>query len=195
MIVVPYYDLILIPEVTYYFKGDYLADLLGQKPRKDEKLLFVMVRSEKKRENITADDLYPIGVTATIGDVEEENCEVLTHTRVTLDTVEVHEGEIEVTYAERPTEIDVTPEQQKERFEGIRNALIRFVNGFPWGMMAKNYIRHWKTMDEMGAAMSQHLNISNEEKYKILEADTLSERHTLIERAVFEMIEMTRVGK
>ena len=196
MIVVPFYDLIIVPNVIYYFKKDYFEEIAGTLPEKGEQLLFLHTKADKSRENLTEDDIYPIGVVGEVQAVDnEENVQIHTTKRVTLDTIEINHNEIEVTYAERQDIIDVPESTQNEQYQGLKNAVLRFVGNFQWGMMASRYVRQWKNIDEMAASLSQYLELTNEEKYKILEADTISERHTLMEHAIFEMMEVTKVGK
>jgi ATP-dependent Lon protease len=60
--------------------------------------------------------------------------------------------------------------------------------------MALNYISHWNSIEEAAAACSQHLSLTNEERYAILETDSVAERHTLIEKAFYETIEIADVS-
>ena len=57
---------------------------------------------------------------------------------------------------------------EKERFEKMRASILRFIQGFQWGIWARSYILHWKSMEEAVSAISSYLNLTNEERYAIL---------------------------
>lgn len=50
-------------------------------------------------------------------------------------------------------------------------------------------------MEETVSSLAGYLNLSSEEKYEILAADHTSVRTELMEKAIYEFIEMTRVGQ
>lgn len=62
MTVIPIYNVIVLPGVTFYFQKDFFRELTGKTPVEGEELLFLHLKSEKKREELTVDDIYPIGV-------------------------------------------------------------------------------------------------------------------------------------
>src|SRR5699024_1825897 len=90
---------------------------------------------------------------------------------------------------------DLSDEERKERYGRMRDSLLKFVQGFQWGVMARGYILHWKSMEETVSSLAGYLNLSSEEKYEILAADHTSVRTELMEKAIYEFIEMTRVGQ
>jgi ATP-dependent Lon protease len=93
-----------------------------------------------------------------------------------------------------PEVMDESEAESQERFGKLKQKLIAFAQKFPWGIMAVNYINHWDSMEEAAAACSQHLSLNNEERYAILETNSISERHTLIEKAFDETMELTDVS-
>lgn len=102
MILLPVYNLLVLPDVTFYFQNGYIDKLTQEKPEKDQKVLFLLLREEKDRENLAPEDFYPIGVTGTItGTDEDGNVSIETEARVEIDTIEMNEGRIDVTYLVR----------------------------------------------------------------------------------------------
>ena len=71
---------------------------------------------------------------------------------------------------------------------------MKFVNGFQWGVWARAFIQHWNTMTEIVCAISGYLNLSAEEKYEIMETDSEKARVELMQKAVYEFIEMAHVS-
>ena len=62
MITIPVYDMIILPDIVYYFKSDVFQELHIEDAKKDDEVLFLILKEDKERVEITADDFYPIGV-------------------------------------------------------------------------------------------------------------------------------------
>lgn len=80
------------------------------------------------------------------------------------------------------------------RFNSLRASFIQYISGFQWGIVARNYVMQWKSISEMVATMSYRLNNTNEEKYEIMARDTVSERIELMEKALYEFIEISKLA-
>ena len=89
---------------------------------------------------------------------------------------------------------DLPEEEEKAIYKETKDSLVQFVNGFPWGVWARAFIQHWNTMTEIVCAISGYLNLSAEEKYEIMETDSERERVGLMQKAVYEFIEMAHVS-
>lgn len=196
MITIPIYDMIILPEVTYYFKNEVLGDLGAQDAKKGDRLLFLMLKEDKGRKDMSMSDFYPVGVTGTLETVDREgNVSVRTEDRVEVTDLRVTEEAILAEVSEKKVEQDLKEEEQQERFDNMRSALLRFIQGFQWGIWARTYVMHWKSMNEVVSALSGYLNLTDEERYAILASDTVSERTERIERAVYEFMEMAKVSE
>ena len=68
----------------------------------------------------------------------------------------------------RPEINDLDAEEQQERFQKMRTAMLDALEGTQWLMGARNYIMRWRNMNELVTFVSSMLQISNEEKYAIL---------------------------
>ena len=66
MLVLPVYDLLLLPGVTFYFKKDILDRMQVEKVEKGEEILFLIQKSEKRREDLTVDDFQNKGQSGTV---------------------------------------------------------------------------------------------------------------------------------
>ena len=52
MIVRPMYNLVLLPDVNYYFKNDFLKDWSPVQIEAQERILFLVLRDNKPREEL-----------------------------------------------------------------------------------------------------------------------------------------------
>lgn len=195
MTIIPFYNLIILPRVTYYFQEEYFKELAKKDAQVGEEVLFLMLRENKQRAEIVPDDFYPIGVLGTIETVDEEgNVGLRASTRVCATSIKVTKTKITAEFKEIPDIEDIDKKQAKRQFQNIKKTLLQFVNNFQWGMMAREYILQWDSLAEMVATMSRQLEISNEEKYAILEEDSLTKRNERMESAIYEFIAVSQVS-
>lgn len=195
MITLPISDLLLLPGVTFFFKkdvfpsGEITAESVG------EDILFVMEKEEK--EQMTPDDFYSIGVIGAIDSVDDEgNVRVKVRERVQISDIELEkDGVITADASILPDVDDFPKEEAKALFEKMKQDILRFIKGFPWGVWARGVILHWKNVEEIGCALSSYFNITWEEKYGIIETDSKRERCKKIEEAVYEFMEVFQVGE
>lgn len=196
MIVVPIYDMIILPGVTFYFKQDVFQELEIEDVKEGEELIFLYQKEDKERQSLTAEDFYPIGVEGKVEGIDRDgNINVRTFHRVDIHNIEVAEGNISLEAVNRDEIEDIDAQECQMRFEKMRTSLLRFAQGFQWGVWARSYILHWKSISEVVSALSSYLNLTNEERYQIVETDVLSQRIEKMEHAVYEFIEVTRVGE
>lgn len=196
MIVVPIYDMIILPGVTFYFKQDVFQELEIEDVKEGEELIFLYQKEDKERQSLTAEDFYPIGVEGKVEGIDRDgNINVRTFHRVDIHNIEVTEENISLEAVNRDEIEDIDAQECQMRFEKMRTSLLRFAQGFQWGVWARSYILHWKSISEVVSALSSYLNLTNEERYQIVETDVLSQRIEKMEHAVYEFIEVTRVGE
>lgn len=197
MFIIPIYDMIILPGVTYYFKSDVFRELKIPEFTAGDSVLFMMLKEDKNIGEMYPDDFFKIGVSGTVEGIDGEgNVSIRTKNRENLERISVREDQhLQALTTERAQVDDVGAEEQKERFEKMRASILQFIQGFQWGIWARSYILHWKSMEEAVSAISSYLNLTNEERYAILAADSMSGRMELMEHAVYEFIEMARVGE
>lgn len=196
MVTVPIYDMIILPGVTYYFKGDIFREADLRKLQPDEDIVFLMLKKDKNRTEMQVEDFYPIGVAGKIEAIDSEgNINIRTSGRVDITDIEISGEEITVAAVDRADIEDLDSTEILQRFSQMRAVLLKFIQGFQWGIWARSYILHWKSLNEIVSALSGYLNLTDEERYAILAADSTSERVDRIERAVYEFIEMSRISE
>ena len=189
MVIQPIYNILFLPDVTYHFKKEFFTENASEQLEVGSELLFAFLRNEDDAEELDADHICPVGISARVeafGD--DDSVQIRTLERVDLSDVEVENGHI------RAEVDDYTAEEEKAQFLRLRAALLKFVQGYQWGMWARSFILQRKNMYDLGSALSEYLNISPEEKYAIVETDSRRERCTLIEAAINEFMEVAKVS-
>ena len=195
MVIQPIYNILFLPDVTYHFKKEFFTENASEQLEVGSELLFAFLRNEDDAEELDADHICPVGISARVeafGD--DDSVQIRTLERVDLSDVEVENGQILADASIRAEVDDYTAEEEKAQFLRLRAALLKFVQGYQWGMWARSFILQRKNMYDLGSALSEYLNISPEEKYSIVETDSRRERCTLIEAAINEFMEVAKVS-
>lgn len=195
MVIQPIYNILFLPDVTYHFKKEFFTENASEQLEVGSELLFAFLRNEDDAEELDADHICPVGISARVeafGD--DDSVQIRTLERVDLSDVEVENGQILAEASIRAEVDDYTAEEEKAQFLRLRAALLKFVQGYQWGMWARSFILQRKNMYDLGSALSEYLNISPEEKYAIVETDSRRECCTLIEAAINEFMEVAKVS-
>lgn len=194
MFIQPVYNILLLPDVTYYFKKDYFAERADElKP--DTDLLFVLLKNETEGDRLQAEDFYSVGLSARVESISEEDViQIRTTDRVEVLSPAIEDGAVRAAFAVRPSVNDLSAGEQQQIFSKVRADLLRFVQGYQWGLWARGFILQRKNIYDLVSSLSEYLNLSVQEKYDILAEDSVKARYSLIEKAVNEFMEVAKVS-
>ena len=196
MITIPIYELLLLPGVTFFFKKYMFPKELITKENIGEEILFVWQKEEVASEEISMENIFPVGVLGTIEDIdEEESIKVTTKCRVQISSIEYVDGAVQAEAVKLQDIQDISPEEEKEKFDAIKKKLMDFAKGFQWGVWVRSMIYHWKSYSEAVCALAGYMSLSGKEKYHMLEVDSRKERMELMEQAIYELMEIFRVSE
>ena len=196
MIIRPIYNILLLPDVSYYFKKEFFSGFGGESIETGSDILFIFLKNDREDDDYTPDDFYPIGLAARAeGFGEEDAVSVRTLHRVDISDLEISDSGITAAASIRAEAADMTAGEEKQHFARLRSALLKFVQGYQWGLWARSFILQRKNICDLACALSDYLNLTAEEKYEILAADSLSARYDLITNAVSEFIEVAKVSE
>ena len=194
MFIQPVYNILLLPDVTYYFKKDFFAGRADElKP--GTQILFTILRTEAEENSLQAEDFYPIGLSARVESVSDEDViQIRTIDRVEIISPVIEDGEVRAAFAVRPSIGDLSEKEQQKIFADVRTSLLRFVQNYQWGIWARGFILQRKSIYDLVSSLSEYLNLSVDEKYAILAEDSVRARYALIEKAVNEFMEVAKVS-
>ena len=196
MIIRPIYNLLLLPDVSYYFKRDFFTDFGAGELENGSDILFIFLKEEKESGEYTAEDFYPIGISARVdGFGEEDSVAVRTLNRVNITELTNEDGRLTASVSLRPEADDLTEEEAKQQFSQLRSSLLRFVQGYQWGLWARSFILQRKNIHDLACALADYLNLNAEEKYNILAADSRKARYAMISAAISEFMEIAKVSE
>ena len=193
---IPVYNVILLPDINLYFKPDVFCAIAGKTPEKGDKVLLLPTKTARSKEELEEDDFYPIGLTGEVVSTSA-NGYIAVHTRSRADIQEVWINEdhsIGTKITERPDIGDISSAEQKEHLEKMKEAILEFLSGQEWGNAVRDFMMQWSSISEITAGLSSRLRISSAEKYDILAEDSIARRMDLMEKAVYEFLEMAKIS-
>ncbi|SFK47253.1 ATP-dependent Lon protease [Lachnospiraceae bacterium KH1T2] len=193
--VIPVFNVVLVPDANLYFKKNIFNALSGKSAEKGLEVLVLSSKEENFSEKLDLEDFYKIAVAGTVTDITE-NGYVVIHidTRVNVLSLSNDENDNAAVVTSIRADIgDMSVTEQADHLEKIRQVMTDYLDNVEWGAAVKNYVMQWKSLNEMITALSMNLRISAAEKYKILAEDSVTKRTELIEKALYEFFEITRL--
>ena len=161
----------------------------------NDRVVLLSCKKEEHRKDMTEESFYPIGVTGFVNEVNPEGYVVIrTVGRVDLDMIGINpDHTIELTVSRRPDNEDLDENVAKRHFEKLKENLKENWQGFEWGEQAMSYLEQFHSISEIAVAMSIWFKMSAEEKFGILAEDSRKKRLELLEKAVYEFMEVSKV--
>ena len=196
MTVVPVYNAVVVPDYNIFFAIDAYKKMTGRAPFEGEKVILMMLRADDSREDLEKDSFYPIGVSGVITEVNAGGYLVIrTHGRVHFDEITVYSDHtIELSVSRKADVEDLDPAYEEERLEKLKKVVIEYTSQFQWGSLTRAYADQWSNIGEIACIMSPWLNITNEERYALLEEDSRKTRSEAMEKILYENLEMFHVN-
>ena len=129
MITIPVYELLLLPEVTFFFKKDMFPEGRIKEQNIGEEILFVLQKKEIAPEEISMENIFPVGVMGIIENIDEEgSVKITTRRRVQVTHVEYTDGMVQAEAVDLTDIQDISPDEEKEKFDKIKKELMDFAD-------------------------------------------------------------------
>lgn len=196
MIVVPTYNMILAPEATLFYPLDQLRRSAGTNGiTVGEKIILIVAKENKGWSELTESDFYPVGVAGNITELNQQGYGVIrTQYRVNLEDVRVYpDHSIKLMTSRRRELEDLDSAVEQEKLKALVKEMRTYVSGFEWAETAEYFIRQVDSIGMAACVMSPALQISNAERYAILVEDSRAKRAELIEKTLYEFMEVSRI--
>ena len=195
-IIVPIYNTVLLPDTNIYLTSDSYKNATGQEPAVGDRIIFAIEKKALSTDEFRPENFYPLSVSGTITEVSNSGFVVIkTESRINIEDIVVHSDKtLEVlSIIRKPMTNDLDPIDEKKRVEQLKSALVKATANYQWALGARNFISQLKGMEDIISAMAQWLNITDEEKYALLEENLRSNLLNKIEQYIYEYTEMTDV--
>lgn len=192
MFVIPVYDQLILPEANIYLPTAQL-NTGGMKLSVGEKVFFLIAKTSSPVYH--EDSFYPIGVS---GIVQEENNSgfliIRTGQRINIESVAVHAEGIHVNAIRRNDIEDWDFAVEQEHLENLKRLIKSTMANFVWSRYIGALVDHWSSIGEMMTTLGMWLNMTPEEKYRLLEIDSRKERNEAYEHILYGYLEIARVN-
>ncbi|MBQ1377341.1 MAG: endopeptidase La [Lachnospiraceae bacterium] len=199
MIVVPVYNMILTPDSTMFLQTEQLKKNAGQKggPAVGERVIFVVAKNNETHTDFSEDSFYPVGLSGTIRDINQNGfCVIRTQYRVNIQDVSINpDRSIELSLSRRNEIQDLDPDVEEEKLKNILEEMQKFAEGFEWADSMKFWMDQIDSIGTAAAVCSPWMRLPNEERYAILEEDSREKRTELLEKVLYDFLEVGRIRK
>lgn len=196
MFVLPLYEVLLVPGVNMYVRGEEFEEFALSKAVLHEDVVLLTAKEQKPRYEYTADDFYEIGVGGYVSDVSQDGfVTIRANERLRIDVVRVNDdATIEVETTGLIDVRDVPEEERLTRLRAIKDALNDFAKEYDWGKQAMPMIEGFHSIEEAGVSLSPWLAADNETRYQVLTYPSMRGRMEAIEQIIYAFIEVARAS-
>ena len=197
MLVIPVYNMILVPEATLYFETAELKRISGNKPiEANEKVILIPAKQNLERNQFREDSFYPIGMAGTIRQILPGGYSSV-HLDYRVDLLDVfidRDHNIRLSISRRNDIKDLDPTTAEEKKKAVIAEMKRFSEGFDWGKRAEYYLNQIDSLNAAAAMVSPWLKLSADERYALLAEDSEKKRSEEIERILYDFLEVGRIA-
>lgn len=196
MFVLPLYEVLLVPGVNMYVRGEEFEEFALSKAVLHEDVVLLTAKEQKPRYAYTADDFYEIGVGGYVSDVSQDGfVTIRANERLRIDAVRVNDdATIEVETTGLIDVRDVPEKERLTRLRAIKDALNDFAKEYDWGKQAMPMIEGFHSIEEAGVSLSPWLAADNETRYQVLTYPSMRGRMEAIEQIIYAFIEVARAS-
>lgn len=195
MIVIPVYKRILTPYSDIYFSMDEFKSQAGGKFAIDEKVVLLALKNDESKNEWTDDSFYPVGVSGVIREISQYGyVRIKTTNRVNIDMVGINpDRSIYLTISKREDIMDLDGTEAYQKLQDLRHEVSDVLSRFEVGDWFKLFIDRVESIGTLAAAMSPWMNLSGDEIYEVLAEDSTAKRTELLEKILYEFLEVTKV--
>lgn len=196
MAVLPVYNILLAPDSMLCVKSDIYKNAVLKEPHVGDRLTLVVVKDpDSEVHELNSDSFYPVGINGVITDVNSSGFMMIAlENRVNIDNVTVHKDKsIDLETRKRPEIEDVDPEEANKRFDQLKEAVNQFSEELNWDRALRPYTEAWRNINEAAVTFSPWLSLDNHERYEILEEDSQQKRFDMLEKIIYENLEIIKV--
>ncbi len=196
MAVLPVYNVLAVPGANLPLSTEQYQKAAGRVPVVGEKVTMIFLKSPKERTELQEEDIYPIGLSGIITEVNEKGYLVV-QSGVRVDIREVSIGadrRIDLDIVRRPDLDDLDPDVEEKRLKDVKKTLLRVSSGNQWEGAVRSMISGWSSLGDIAAVLSRFMMNSPRERYAVLEEDSKTRRAAMLEKMIYENIEVNEVN-
>ncbi|MCB2298716.1 endopeptidase La [Clostridium tagluense] len=179
--VIPVSDIVLLPGMAYTLKLNKISDEeLENLAKKEQFSIALPLKQNFNQSQLKQEDFHKVGVSFHVNEVEKTESGYQLKIKV-LDRVEVKElnigtGFTRVEFELAPDVIDLTEKSQEEMLTYVKKVTREVSENFKGSDQFMKIVDEQKDLNKLIGHLTQFMPLSNEEKYALLETQSLKER-------------------
>ena len=195
MLVIPVYNMLLLPDANLYFQQNELRKISGSRSIVlNETTIVILAKEKLDLKDMKEDSFYPIGVVGSVSDIREGFVTISLQYRVNLENVFINPDQtIKLSISRRNDTHDLDESEAREKLKDMINEMKKYASGFDWAKAADAYIDQVDSLNMAISMMSPWLKLNNEERYELLKEDSEKKRAEMIEKIMYEFLEVGRI--
>ena len=185
--VIPISDTVLLPGVTSILRLPRLdEEELENLKRDDHTNIALPLKQNFGHGQLREEDFYRVGVSFKVEEAEQTEkgyrIKIKAHDRVDVNNIRFEYGSIYAEYEVFPDNIDLNEKSREEMLSYIKNFTREFSEKYTKSEQYRGADQYMKVLDELKdlnsliVYIAQFMPLSNEEKYELLETQSLKER-------------------
>lgn len=197
MAVVPVYNILAVPGANIPLSLERFEKMIGRVPVSGERLTLIFMKEEKGREELRAEDFYPIGVSGTVTEVGDQGVLVFRcNVRVDLKSINIYpDHSIDLDVERRADIEDLDDAVSAKRLKHMKQLMLEAYGENPqFGPMLRGMISRWTSLGDIAGIVNRWLINSPEEKMAVLAEDSRDAREQKLEELLRENLEFHKVN-
>ncbi|MBQ1508140.1 MAG: endopeptidase La, partial [Erysipelotrichaceae bacterium] len=187
--------MLLLPEANLYFQLNELRKISGSRSiALNEKTIVILAKEKLELKNLKEDSFYPIGVVGVISDIRQGFVTISLQYRINLENVFINpDHTIKLAISRRNDIDDLDEDEAEEKRKDLVTEMRKYAAGFDWGKNADSFLNQVTSVNMAISMMSPWLKLNNEERYELLKEDSKAKRTQMIEKIMYEFLEVGRI--
>ena len=197
MIVVPVYEKTLAPDATLFLTVEQLRRHAGGKGVAiNEKIVMLVAKENCSLDELTDESFYPIGLAGTVKEIYQQGyATIRAQYRVNVESVTVNpDRTFQLTMSRRPETEDLDPAAEAGKLRSLKAKMKEYASGYEWSDNVQYFADQFDSLATAACMLSQAVTYSNEERYALLAEDSKAKRAEMIEKMLYEYMEVGRIA-
>ena len=179
--VIPVSDIVLLPGMIYTLKLNNISEEeLENLANEDQFSIALPLKQNFNQSQLKEEDFHKVGVSFHVDGVEktEKGYEVKIKVldRVEIKALSIKNDSIRVEFEIAPDVIDLTEKSQEEMVEYVKKVTREVSENFKGSDQFMKMVEEQKDLNKLIGYLTQFMPLSNEEKYELIETQSLKER-------------------
>ena len=189
--IIPTYDTVILPDVEYQLGARRFTDEERSRIKIDgSKAILLPLKENKDESEIKKEDFFGFGVLAEIVSITDMPGGVRIHVKarekVSVNDISIANGTIEGDYKTHEEVYDITRDGEADCLKRLKETAIKIAGHLQGGQMAISFVRSCDSVAEFAATFCQFFGMTPEEKYALLETDSMKTRCELVTEALMK---------